>query len=95
MKLVIEIDDIDYKNIIYNGAVTCTDTHLHGRLYHAIKLGTPFDKVIEDIRAEIDAQIDLHDTPFEIDDGMDSSFCDGLNKAKEIIDKYISREEKE
>ena len=44
---------------------------------------------IDDIKAEIDAQIDLHDTPFEIDDGMDSSFCDGLNKAKEIIDKHM------
>jgi len=58
-----------------------------------IKLGTLLNEVLDEIRAEIDEQIDLHDTPFEIDDGMDASFCDGLNKAKEIIDKY--REEKE
>lgn len=49
-----------------------------------IKNGIPFNKIMD----EIDAQIDIHDTSFEIDDGIDSSFCDGLNKAKEIIDKY-------
>ena len=49
--------------------------------------------VLDKIRAEIDAQIDLHDTPFEIDNGMDVSFCNGLNKAKEIIDKYKAESE--
>lgn len=51
------------------------------------------EEVLEKIRAEIDEQIDLHDTPFEVDEGMDASFCDGLSKAKEIIYKYRKEQE--
>lgn len=53
------------------------------------------EPILDKIRAEIDAQIDLHDTPFEIDNGMDVSFCNGLNKAKEIIDKYKAESEEQ
>ena len=45
---------------------------------------------LDKIKIEIDAQINLHDAPFEIDDGIDASYCNGLNKAKQIIDKYTS-----
>ena len=53
----------------------------------------PQESIFDKIKAELDAQINLHDTPFEIDDGIDASYCDGLNKAKQIIDKYTSESE--
>lgn len=53
----------------------------------------PQEPNLNKIRAEIDAQIDMYDTPSEIDDGMDASFCKGLNKAKEIIEKYRAESE--
>ena len=47
MKLIIDIPDIEYK-------YTC-EMRLHNRTYYddAIRKGTPFDSVIEDIKAEI------------------------------------------
>ena len=45
--------------------------------------------IIDKIKIEIDAQIELYDTPFEIDGGIDESYRKGLNKALEIIDKCM------
>lgn len=54
------------------------------------------NEVLDKIKAELDAQIDMYDTPFEIDGGLDESYRNGLNKAKEIINKYNGgREEDE
>lgn len=58
-----------------------------------LKKQTEQEPILDKIIAEIEAQINLHDTPFEIDDGIDASYCEGLNKAKEIIDKYTSESE--
>ena len=52
------------------------------------------ESILDKIKAEIDAQIDMYDTPCEIDGGIDESFCNGLNKAKKIIDKYKAESEK-
>ena len=73
-----------------------TDDLIIDTFTFAIANGTPsYTDVLDKIRAEIDAQIDIYDTPFEIDGGMDVSVCKGLNKAKEIIDKYNGEREED
>ena len=71
MKLIIDIPEEEYKH-------TC-EMRLHNRTYYddAIRNGTPFDSVIEDIKNEIA-------------DEMILPMADvGLRVALEIIDKHI------
>ena len=94
IELVVKISEEDYNNIapFLNGEPIKGGFNLFKAL-EIIKNGTPLNEVLDEIRAEIDEQIDLHDTPFEIDYGRDVSFCGGLNKAKEIIDEYRKEQE--
>lgn len=72
-------------------------------LVSAIKNGTPHEnvtefadrcrecgreKVLDKIVAEISELIESHDVPIEIDGGDDAWFCEGCNRAIDIIDKY-------
>ena len=89
IELTVKIDADVYTRLFDNGIQDneiATDDICE--MARALRLGTPLNEVLDEIRADIDEQIDLHDTPFEIDYGRDVSFCGGLNKAKEIIDKY-------
>ena len=94
VKLVIKINEDVYTRLFDNGIqdneIAVDDVCEMAR---ALRLGTPLNEVLDEIRAEIDEQIDLHDTPLEVDEGMDASFCDGLSKAKEIIDKCRKEQE--
>lgn len=88
MKLIIDISEEDYKK--------CTDhlrgfnekalkepfmnATLRDRLEIALLHGTPFDSVIEDIKAEIDEQYDRV-RPYNID------VAQGLEMALDILDR--------
>ena len=53
------------------------------------------EKVLDKIVAEINDLIESHDVPIEIDGGDDAWFCEGCNRAIEIIDKYRELQESE
>ena len=93
MKLIIDISEEDYKK--------CTDhlrgfnekalkepfmnATLRDRLEIALLHGTPFDSVIEDIKAEIDEQYDRV-RPYNID------VAQGLEMALDILDRIDKAE---
>ena len=96
MKLIIDISEEDYKK--------CTDhlrgfnekalkepfmnATLRDRLEIALLHGTPFDSVIEDIKAEIDEQYDRV-RPYNID------VAQGLEMALDILDRIGKAESEE
>ena len=83
MKLMIDIDDKVYEYI--------KSIPLHTMLEEAVIEGTPLDKVIENIKAEIEEKKNIHNEDNNIDYGVRS----GLNIALKIIDKYIEKENEE
>ena len=76
MKLIIDIPEEDIEFIKSRGYHTQS-------LYDAIKNGTPFDSVIEDIKAEIE---DL-DADYDFE-----GFYQCQNAVLAIIDKHIGKE---
>ena len=83
MKLIIDIPEEDIEFIKSRGYHTQS-------LYDAIKNGTPFDSVIEDIKAEIEKK---HLSIIEKND-FDCGRTYGYEECLEIIDKHISGKEK-
>ena len=86
MKLIIDIPDNIYDAI--KKVQTLVSGQRSGKtflqiLVNSVENGTPFDSVIEDIKAEIKDQMD-----------DDDYFC-GLSLALQIIDKHISGKENE
>ena len=79
MKLIIDIPEEYLKTIKAISDETSSFDML------LIKYGTPFDSVIEDIKAEIKAEIEPKDLSI-YNAGMNF----GLDLALEIIDKHIS-----
>lgn len=51
------------------------------------------ESILDKIKAEIDAWIELYDVPFEIDGGLDESCRKGLYRTKKIINKYKGESE--
>ena len=83
MKLIIDIPEERLKSIKRFG-IKLNETYM---LERALISATPFDSVIEDIKAEIRTELDVPD--------KDVDYYPGLWKALEIIDKYISAKESE
>ena len=90
MKLIIDIPEERYKDIKRIASVQLemrTDT-----AEQIIANGTPFDSVIEDIKAEIGARVfDIQATSDRYFDGVD----DVMDIVDEIIDKHIGKAESE
>ena len=97
MQIVIQISEEMYENAL-NDRLCGSET-----LVNAIKNGIPHEtvtefadrcrecgreKVLDKIVAEINDLIESHDVPIEIDGGDDAWFCEGCNRAIDIIDKY-------
>lgn len=84
MQLVIDIDKNDYYRFI-NGFASDDDSPLIEKLF---KNGVPLEKVIEDIKTEINnlKTKGKHNTSFQFDTGIDEFI--------KIIDKHISGTEK-
>ena len=84
MKLIIDIPKDYYEIIKYD-----VNNHLtHYRPFEIIANGTPFDSVIEDIKAEIDEQYDRV-RPYNID------VAQGLEMALDILDRIGKAESEE
>lgn len=84
MRLVIDIPDNEYRQIC--------ELRLHDRTFYddAIRNGTPLDKVIEDIKADIEkAKEDFYY------DEHDLGVRQGFRFALEIIDNHIRGKEQE
>ena len=76
MKLIIDIPKGTYEAV----KVGTINQVLEYKVWNAIKNGTPFDSVIEDIKAEIDEQYDRV-RPYNID------VAQGLEMALDILDR--------
>ena len=103
MKLIIDISEEDYKK--------CTDhlrgfnekalkepfmnATLRDRLEIALLHGTPFDSVIEDIKAEIRKLHPVKRGDSDYANGVYDGECWVIDKAFFIIDKHISKAESE
>ena len=95
MKLIVDIPDNIYD------AIKKTQTLVSGQrsgktflqiLVNSVENGTPFDSVIEDIKAEIGARVfDIQATSDRYFDGVD----DVMDIVDEIIDKHIGKAESE
>ena len=81
MKLIIDIPDKEYK-------YTC-EMRLHNRTCYdeAIRNGTPFDSVIEDIKAEVFRQSKQTNESFSHD--WNEGFNDGMFHTLTIIREYF------
>ena len=77
MKLIIDIPEEDYKEWIDNGEINALVVR------DSLVNGTPFNSVIEDIKAEIDECYRQAD---------DIAYAEGLEMAELIIDKHIGKE---
>lgn len=86
MKIVIDIPDNEYKDIKEYYEKNNTVEATYSYIYH----GTPLDKVIEDIKAEIEEAME----DFYYDE-HDLGVRAGFRFALEIIDNHISGKEKE
>lgn len=84
MKIVIDIPDNEYHQIC--------ELRLHNRTFYddAIRNGTPLDKFVEDIKADIEKAME----DFYYDE-HDLGVRAGFRFALEIIDNHISGKEKE
>lgn len=89
MKIVIEIPEDVYTRLFDNGIqdneIAVDDVCEMAR---AIRLGTPLEEVLWEIKAEIEAK--AKERRFYMDSGHP---YDGLYEALEIIDSYISGKE--
>ena len=82
MKIIIDIPE-DYKevvdNLVLDGKEYLLPYAVEIRITRAIKIGTPLEKVLEDIKAEIESK----------------KYIVSAERCLEIIDKHISGKEKE
>ena len=85
MKLVIDISEGKWKSV--QDGTWCGSEE--------ILTATPLEKVLEDIKGEIEELIDWHDCPIEYDNGNDAWYREACNRAISIIDSHISGKEKE
>ena len=81
MKRIIDIPEEVYSNIAIDNCSLGEVRNLLG----IVAESTPFDSVIEDIKAEIDENYKK---------ACDAIYAQGLEMAEIIIDKHISRKEK-
>ena len=81
MKLIIDIDEEDYENGHLCNFFSCYSKKLDEVIYS----GTPFDSVIEDIKAEIHATAEMYE---------DGDCYLSVEWIDDIIDKHISGKEK-
>jgi len=49
--------------------------------------------ILNKVKAEIEALIEWHDCPIELDNGNDAWYCEACNQAIKIIDKYKTESE--
>ena len=88
MKIVIDLDEKIYNNINWFIDIPRNDP---SNIAMAIKNGVPLNKVIEDIKQEIQRTADgIHTDYFDIitDEGIRT----GLEQACEIIDRHLKGE---
>lgn len=76
------------KNSYYDLCSSMEDTWAMVEDVERLPSVNPQESILDKIKAEIDAQIDMYDTPIEIDGGLDESYRKGLYMAKKIINKY-------
>lgn len=86
MKMVIDITEEAY-NLLQNEGVDWLGA---GHILDRVANGRPLSKVVENIKTEIKEEIDQ---TWYTKDSYQEGYKDGLLKANEYIDKYISEEE--
>ena len=81
MKIVIDLDDDTWVKVL--------DGYVPLGISKQLKAGIPLDKFLEDIKQEIEKEIQ------EENHGVasDATYEDGLEGALEIIDKHIGKEQ--